>query len=162
MSFEMVKALARRIGVYPAARWVNRHVLDRPELSAFREDVVFYAQFVEPGGLCFDVGANYGMKTEVFLHLGAKVVAFEPQRDCMDELKSRLGRHPQLVTIDAAVGSQSGTGTLYVERHQYCLQPHQRLARGDSRYCPDRDDDAGRCDCTIRCSTVLQDRRGRV
>ena len=40
----------------------------------------FYAQFVSPGDLVFDVGANFGNRTKVLLRLGASVVAFEPQR----------------------------------------------------------------------------------
>jgi FkbM family methyltransferase len=54
----------------------------------------------------------------VFLRLGAKVIAFEPQRDCIQELQARLGSHPHLVPINAAVGSSSGQRTFYIERHR--------------------------------------------
>jgi FkbM family methyltransferase len=65
--------------------------------------------------LCFDVGANYGLKTEVFLSLGARVVAFEPQRDCWLEIQAR---NPTATAICSAVGSAPGTATLYVDRHR--------------------------------------------
>lgn len=42
----------------------------------------FYAQFISPGDLVFDIGANVGSYTEMFLRLGAKVVAAEPNREC--------------------------------------------------------------------------------
>jgi FkbM family methyltransferase len=64
------------------------------------------------------VGANYGSKSEVFLRLGAKVVAFEPQLDCLCELKARLGPHPKLTTVNAAVGSRAGRSTFYVGPHR--------------------------------------------
>jgi FkbM family methyltransferase len=120
MSYNTVKALARKLGMYRAARWVHRHIMNRDELRALRDELRFYAQFVEPGSLCFDVGANYGAKTEVFLRLGARVVAFEPQSDCMQELRARLGRHPRLVPVNAAVGSSNGKMTLYVGGHRTC------------------------------------------
>ena len=118
MSFEMIKSGARLLGMYRAARWVHRHVMDRDELRALREESAFYAQFVGPGTLCFDVGANYGVKTEVFLRLGAKVVAFEPQLECVEELRARIGPHPHLVPVNAAVGSSPGRMTCYVGQYR--------------------------------------------
>lgn len=117
MSFELIKSAARTVGAYRAARWVNRHVLHRDELRSFTQEKAFYGQFVGPGQLCFDVGANYGTKAEVFLALGARVVAFEPQPDCLEELHARLGAPPGLVTVPLAVGSAEGTMPMYVQRH---------------------------------------------
>ena len=37
----------------------------------------FYSHFIGKGDLCFDVGANLGNRAEVFLALGATVVAIE-------------------------------------------------------------------------------------
>jgi FkbM family methyltransferase len=67
--------------------------------------------------LCFDIGASYGARAEVFLRLGAKVVAFEPQRDCIDEIAARLWPHPRLELVNAAVGSRCGQGKLYIKNH---------------------------------------------
>lgn len=38
---------------------------------------------IKNGDLVFDVGANVGNKTKEFMKLGARVVAFEPQSDCI-------------------------------------------------------------------------------
>lgn len=83
-----------------------------------RDEVAFYTQFLGPGDLCFDVGANYGMKAEAFLRLGARVIAFEPQAECIREMRARLGPHPNLVLVHAAVGSHTGRATLNVGRHR--------------------------------------------
>ena len=48
----------------------------------------FYSQFIKKGDLVFDVGANLGNRTKIFLKLGARVVAIEPQPFCMSRLKS--------------------------------------------------------------------------
>ena len=117
MSFELIKSASKAAGVYRLARWVNRRVWNREELRAYEADCQFYSQFVRAGDLCFDIGANYGAKAEVFLALGARVVALEPQDYCMSELKARLGAQPRLVTVEAAVSDRTGSRTLYVERH---------------------------------------------
>ena len=72
----------------------------------------FYSQFVREGDLCFDVGANVGNRTEVFLNLGAKVVAIEPQQSCVEALRKRYGGNRRLVVIPKALGSRPGVGEL--------------------------------------------------
>lgn len=67
---------------------------------------IFYAQFVTENTLCFDLGANTGSRVNVFLQLGAHVVAVEPQPDCIQILQ-RL-QHPHLHIVQAAVGSAEG------------------------------------------------------
>ena len=116
MSFERINPCTRGLGLYRVARWVNRNFINRSELHAYRGDLKLYRQFIKPGSLCFDVGANYGAKSEVFLKLGAKVVAFEPQQDCYQEMHARLGKNSRLITIQAAVGSEPGTATMHIEK----------------------------------------------
>jgi FkbM family methyltransferase len=118
MSFNVLKVCAKTTGCYPAIRWLYRQLLNREELRRFHAETVFYSQFVHPGQICFDVGANFGAKTEAFLRIGATVVAFEPQKDCFMEMVARLGKNPRLIAINAAVGSRSGEQTLYVENHR--------------------------------------------
>jgi FkbM family methyltransferase len=72
----------------------------------------FYRQFVRDGDLCFDVGANVGNRTEVFLNLGAKVVAIEPQPACVEALRKQYGGNRRLVVIPKALGSRPGVGEL--------------------------------------------------
>ncbi len=51
----------------------------------------FFSQFINKGDLVFDVGANYGGKTKIFLNLGANVVSIEPQEVCYKVLRRRYG-----------------------------------------------------------------------
>ncbi len=46
----------------------------------------FYKKLISKNDLCFDIGANMGTKSKLFLDLGANVVAFEPQRSCHENL----------------------------------------------------------------------------
>lgn len=50
----------------------------------------FYSQFLLNNDLVFDVGANVGNRVDIFLSLGCRVVAVEPQRDCVRYLESRF------------------------------------------------------------------------
>ena len=47
----------------------------------------FYARFVKPGGLAFDVGAHAGNRVASWRRLGARVVAIEPQPAFADMLR---------------------------------------------------------------------------
>jgi FkbM family methyltransferase len=74
----------------------------------------FYAQFVRPGDLCFDVGAHVGNRLWALSNLGAFVVALEPQPDCMRLLRRWYGTRPNIALVERAVGAVSGTRTLFV------------------------------------------------
>lgn len=72
----------------------------------------FYSAFVGPGDRVFDVGANYGHKTTLFLALGANVVAIEPQTECISTLKRRFGRRKDVKIVNAALGDREGVGSI--------------------------------------------------
>jgi FkbM family methyltransferase len=72
----------------------------------------FFAPFLPPGSLCFDVGAHRGAFTQVFLSLGARVVAVEPQSACARLLERRFARHRDFTLVQAAVAEQAGAGAL--------------------------------------------------
>jgi len=63
------------------------------------EERKFYSEFIRPGELCFDIGAHIGKKTKVFLELGARVIAVEPQ-DCI----SLIPDQKNLIRLQRALG----------------------------------------------------------
>lgn len=76
----------------------------------------FYRGFVDPGDLCFDLGAHLGNHTRALLDVGAKVVAVEPQPHFMGALRRWYDDHPQVHLVEMAVAAESGQGTLRVSR----------------------------------------------
>jgi FkbM family methyltransferase len=68
----------------------------------------FYSQFICPDDLCFDVGANVGRRTQVLLRLEARVVAVEPQEQCMRRLRRKFGKNDKVTLIQSAVGAETG------------------------------------------------------
>ena len=83
--------------------------------NSFLRNKRFYAQFVRKGDLCFDIGANVGEKSAIFLALGAKVIAVEPQTRCMEHLNTLKRKyHDKIVIVNAAISDRSGEAGLYL------------------------------------------------
>lgn len=74
----------------------------------------FYAQFVAPGSLCFDVGAHAGNRVRGWRRLGARVVALEPQPDFVRVLRWLYGNDPNVEIVPVAVGRTAGSAELFV------------------------------------------------
>lgn len=102
--------------LYPAAKkvklWIVR--VSPRYLSHEREMLEFYSQFIKKGDLCFDVGANVGKFTKVFLKLGAKVVCVEPQEACLQQLYKLFGDNKNVFIVGKAVGECEGYGELMI------------------------------------------------
>ena len=74
----------------------------------------FYSQFVQPNALCFDLGAHVGNRTNAWIALGAKVIAIEPQPNCMDYLKKKFAGNEKVVLKQCAVGEKPGTAQMHI------------------------------------------------
>ncbi len=74
----------------------------------------FYGQFIRKGDLCFDLGAHLGNRTDVWLALGAQVIAVEPQPVCIKELKQRFSAHPDFTLLTKAVGARQGKAPMSI------------------------------------------------
>jgi len=75
-----------------------------------------YTPLVQPGDLCFDIGAHLGDRVRAFSRLGAKVVAIEPHPGLMKWLRRWYSHHPNVVLIEQAVGVHSGTANFWMSR----------------------------------------------
>jgi FkbM family methyltransferase len=113
MSFSRTKRLTLFVGLYRPARALHRVLFPKQRLQ-FLAQRSLYAEFVRPGDLVFDVGANIGNKSAVFLSLGASVVAFEPQPACAREVAAR--GTTRLAVVRKAVGEAIGSASLNLKR----------------------------------------------
>lgn len=77
----------------------------------------FYAQFIGQDDLCFDIGANTGKKSRLFLSLGANVIAFEPQTACQESLKNLKKVYPSFEYYPIAVGAENEEKELFLANH---------------------------------------------
>lgn len=98
----------------PALSWrLNRKKREAAERSLFQG---FYRQFLSPGDLCFDIGANLGNRVRSFRALGCKVIAMEPQTTCFAALVKHFSIDSDVILINEAVGSLPGEMDLHVSR----------------------------------------------
>lgn len=104
----LLRSILRGLGLYAFAINVENKIVTKLKWNKQRE---LYKQFIKQGSLCFDVGANVGNRTAMFLELGGKVVMVEPQKDCYEKLEKRF---PNLPLIKKGLGGSESTEKLYV------------------------------------------------
>ncbi len=78
------------------------------------EILLFYSRFVSCGSLCFDVGANMGNRVKVLLRLGARVVAVEPQDECVQVLRAVYSGNRCLTVVQKALGESEGQAEMMI------------------------------------------------
>jgi FkbM family methyltransferase len=71
-----------------------------------------YRQFLSPGDLGFDIGAHVGSRVRAWRRLGARVVAVEPQPDCLSVLRFLYRRDRAVTIVPIAVGARPGRAQL--------------------------------------------------
>ena len=104
------------VGLLPTARALRKRLAPlSPKNPKKRRDARrFYGQLVGKGDLVFDVGANMGSRTEVFLRLGARVICVEPQGACVGRLRKLFGKNRRVTIVDKALGEKECRSTLMV------------------------------------------------
>ncbi len=97
------------------AEWLVKHYLPGTNrFVSYHKMKTFYSQFVKKGDLCFDIGANIGNRTEIFLDLGARVIAVEPQAECLKTLRQLFGGNRHAIIVDKAVGDNEGVAEIAI------------------------------------------------
>src|ERR1700677_2231438 len=104
--------------LFPAARAAYQSVFNRSKLNNRRKMRIFYSQYIRPGDLVFDVGANVGVYAEIFSELGAEVVAVEPNPYCC-RLLQRFAQNRNVRIEPRAAGETPGKIALHLsDNHQ--------------------------------------------
>ena len=100
------------IKLIPGAIHLNQFLLNKKIQNQFlgldeveQFQLGFYSQFISSRDLVFDVGANVGSRSKLFLNLGAKVVAFEPQPELCEHLTQHLRLHNKFTLMPIGLGS---------------------------------------------------------
>ena len=106
---KLIRGILRGLGLYAFTLDIENKLITLFKKSERKE---FYNQFIKAGDVVFDVGANKGNRTVIFLELGAKVVAVEPQKECYEHLTKRFGDKIDLIKL--GLGEKESTETMYV------------------------------------------------
>ena len=95
-----IRRILQHAGLYHRLRSSTIHelywqVVGRRWILARERELEFYRNLLvemRPGDLIFDIGANEGFKTDLFLRLGARVVAVDPDETNQSILHERFTR----------------------------------------------------------------------
>jgi len=94
----------------------------------------FYSSFIKKGDLCFDIGANRGQYTKIFLQLGARVVSVEPQKTCLKMLYKLYGQNKLVDIVGKAVGSHEGVKEMIICNKSSSLSTLSQMWMNESRH----------------------------
>ena len=122
------RRLLRRLGLLDPLRDLKLRLTYPQQLEERRRFELFYSQFIRPGDLCFDVGANKGARAEIFLRLGARVVAVEPLPKCIAMMESAFAGCRGLHLVQAAAGSAPGEARIMVGEASFTSTINQEWA----------------------------------
>jgi FkbM family methyltransferase len=109
-----VKKWVRKTAIYKTYQILSQEMRIRNWTREDQKNWLFYSDFIMPGMLCFDIGANIGNRTKVFLKLGATVVAVEPQNTCMKVLEKHYGKDAQVTLVHNALGAEEGVREMMI------------------------------------------------
>jgi len=122
-----IQRMLLRAGLYHRLRSSSIHELylriaGKHWILARERQLDFYRSLLtnlRPGDLIFDIGANEGFKTDLFLRLGARVVAIEPDETNQSILRERFARfrvvRKPVVIIGKAVSDKSALETMWID-----------------------------------------------
>ena len=91
-----------------------KHVRGRQTTSEFQNEVKFYSQLIDKKNLIFDVGANHGDKSAIFLKVAEKVIAFEPDHSNCEFLNHRFFKKSNFTLVPKAVSNETGKVTFFL------------------------------------------------
>ncbi len=111
----LLKKNLKKLPLYGLFQYFRAKRVERQKRLQHFHRLRFYRRFVSPGDLVFDIGANYGNRTRVLLELGARVVAVEPQAECIARLR-KMDDGQRLVVVPKVLGEHEGDAQLLVSK----------------------------------------------
>lgn len=122
-----LQTLLAKAGIYERVKssWMYDFywsLFDRSILADRESEVSFYRQLLDgfrENDLVFDIGANQGYKADIFLRLGARVVAVEPDDASQEVLRRRFLKYrlksKKLAIVSKAISDKNSTETMWIE-----------------------------------------------
>jgi FkbM family methyltransferase len=94
-----------------------RRLVGSRKVKAARSNMTqLISRLLPPGALVFDIGANVGSFSEVYALAGCRVLAVEPNPDCVRQIKL-VYDGLSIKTFQAAVGPTCGIATLHISKN---------------------------------------------
>jgi FkbM family methyltransferase len=121
------QTVLKRVGLYDRSKssclyGLYWRMADPQIIKDRSSEIDFYRRTLEGferGNLVFDIGANQGYKTDIFLRIGARVVAVDPDTVNQESLRAKFLRYrfmPKPVTlVGKAVSERCTVATMWVD-----------------------------------------------
>ncbi len=93
-----------------------------------------FSNFISPGDLVFDVGANIGNLTQVFLDLGASVICVEPQPYCIKILRKRFARNDNLTIVEKGLSNEAGILPFFISSKSHTISTFADKHKNKGRF----------------------------
>ena len=74
----------------------------------------FYANWLIPGDLCFDIGAHMGIQAQILSSMGMQCIAVEPNPRLYQFLQRRFRKDSRIQLLPQAISNQSGEETFHI------------------------------------------------
>jgi len=122
-----LQGLLDGLGIYERlkASWVYEFywtIADRKIIDDWKRELEFYRCLLNgfrESDLIFDIGANQGYKTAMFLRMGARVVAADPDETNQEILRRKFQtyrlRRKSLIILGKAVSEECSTRTMWID-----------------------------------------------
>lgn len=124
---QSVQTLLKHVGLYNRLKASCLYdlywsVADGRILENRAREVSFYRNLLKgfrAGGLIFDIGANHGQKTDVFLRIGGRVVAVDPDELNQEALRGKFLKYrwskKQVVVVGKAVSDRRAVHKMWID-----------------------------------------------
>lgn len=117
---DLVKQWLQHLGWYEPLRYsaamrMYKTWTRHPEYLQHQKELAFYRSFLTGPHLIFDIGAHHGFKSAVFLEMGARVVACDPDGANISLMRRRFkGQGNNVLLLQEALGPEPGTASFLV------------------------------------------------
>ncbi len=100
----------------------------------YSRSLAFYKQFFSSDDLVFDIGANIGERSQLFLEIGAKVICVEPQINCLKILHEKFDGNKNVVIVDKALGESEGEGSITICETDHTISTMSDKWKAEGRF----------------------------
>lgn len=108
----MIKKIAKRFLGKNLIKKLNALTKSETENLIIKKRRDFYLQFLKPGDIYFDVGANYGNRIDPLSKNQIRIIAIEPQLECIRYLKKKYGN--KITIIPKGLAEKKGSKIMFL------------------------------------------------
>lgn len=107
-----------KLRLYEGARSLSDNLsrLKPSERARHSRMKALYGMFAQAGQLVFDIGANVGNRAAIFVEMGMRVVAAEPQPGCVERLHARFDSVMSVKVVPMALGRAPGKAEMQISQ----------------------------------------------